>query len=84
MQTKFTLRVKRTRTTKEYLWLQCLLSFMYFFQVTADTESINLFQLTFKTRTSFIGVKCPIINLTGFGENKTGTFLKEKLILIEY
>lgn len=84
MQAKFTLRAKRTWTTKEYLWIKCLLSFMYFFQVRADTESINLFQLTVKTRTYFIGVKCPVINLTGFGENKTGIFLKEKLILREY
>lgn len=55
-----------------------------FFQATADNESISLFHLTFKTRTYFIGVKCPIINLTDFGEKKPRTSLKDKLILIEY
>lgn len=60
------------------------LVYVFFFLVTADTESINLFPLTFKTRAYFIGVKCPIINVTGFGENNTGTFLKEKLISTEH
>lgn len=55
-----------------------------FFQATTDNESIGLFHLIFNTRAYFIGVKCPIVNLIDFVENKTRTSLKDKLILIEY
>lgn len=80
MQAEFIVRSKITKATKEYLWLQCLLLFMYFVQGTAYSDNIILFQLTFKTKIYFIDVKCLAINFTGFGENKPGTFLKEKLI----